>query len=123
MAFAGRSQRLAGQPDLGIEQVETSLRLSPRDRRVSPCWPIGISIFQPPLAEAAAKLLVAMQEMLAWPWPYRGLAAWYAHMGRLDEAREVIVRLRALTPEVLPRHLPFRNPEYQRKDTRSGHDC
>ena len=83
----------AGQPDLGIEQVETSLRLSPRDRRVSPCWPIGIAhFFSRRFAEAAAKLLVAMQETLAWPWPYRGLAACYAHMGRLDEAREVIVR-------------------------------
>jgi pentatricopeptide repeat protein len=47
-------------------------------------------------AEAAAKLLVAMQETPAWPWPYRGLAACYAHMGRLDEAREVIDRLRVL---------------------------
>jgi hypothetical protein len=64
-------------------------------------------------AEAAAKLLVAMQETPAWPWPYRGLAACYAHMGRLDEAREVIDRLRVLTPEALPRHLPFRNPEHQ----------
>ena len=34
-------------------------------------------------------------------------------MGRLDAAREVIDRLRVLTPEVLPRHLPFRHPEHQ----------
>jgi hypothetical protein len=32
-------------------------------------------------------------------------------MGRLDEAREVIVKLRALTSEVEPRQIPFRRPE------------
>jgi adenylate cyclase len=63
--------------------------------------------------EAAAMLLVAMQELPAWPWPYRGLAACYAHMGRLDDAREVIDRLRVLTAEVRPPHLPFRHPEHQ----------
>ena len=34
-------------------------------------------------------------------------------MGRLDEAREVIDRLRGLTSEVEPRQLPFRKPEHQ----------
>ena len=34
-------------------------------------------------------------------------------MGRLDEAREVVARLRALTAEVVPHHLPFRNPEHR----------
>ena len=104
----------AGQPDLGIEQVETSLRLNPRDRRGNYNWPIGIAhFFARRFDEALAKLLVAVQETPAWPWPYRGLAACYAHMGRVDEAREVIVRLRALTTELLPRHLPFRKPEHR----------
>jgi len=40
-------------------------------------------------------------------------AACYAHLGRLDAAREVIDRLRVLTPEVRPPHLPFRHPEHQ----------
>jgi adenylate cyclase len=104
----------AGQPDLAIEQVETSLRLNPRDRRGNYNWPIGIAhFFARRLDEALAKLLVAVQDTPAWPWPYRGLAACYAHMGRLDEAREVIVRLRTLTTELLPRHLPFRKPEHR----------
>ena len=75
---------------------------------------LGIAhFFRRRFDEAAAKLLVAMQEPPAWPWPYRGLAACYAHMGRLDAAREVIDRLRVLPSEVRPRHLPFRNPEHQ----------
>jgi hypothetical protein len=34
-------------------------------------------------------------------------------MGRLDEARAVIARLRVLTSEVLPRDPPFRNSEHR----------
>ena len=34
-------------------------------------------------------------------------------MGRLDEARAIVARLRVITPEVMPFDLPFplRNPE------------
>ena len=32
-------------------------------------------------------------------------------MGRLDDARDVVARLRAITPQVVPSDLPFRNPE------------
>ena len=32
-------------------------------------------------------------------------------MGRLDEARAIVARLRAITPLVVPSDLPFRNPE------------
>ena len=39
------------------------------------------------------------------------LAACYAHMGRLEEARAVVERLRALTPNVIPSFLPYPNPE------------
>ena len=37
--------------------------------------------------------------------------AGYAHMGRLDEARAIVARLRAITPQVVPTDLPYRNPE------------
>ena len=33
-------------------------------------------------------------------------------MGRLDEARAIVARLRALTPLVVQSDLPFRNPEH-----------
>jgi len=32
-------------------------------------------------------------------------------MGRLDEAREIVARLRTITPQVVPSVLPWRNPE------------
>jgi hypothetical protein len=34
-------------------------------------------------------------------------------MGRLDEARAIVARLRAITPLVVPSELPFRNPEHR----------
>jgi len=60
-----------------------------------------------------AKLVLAIQEAPSNPHPYRFLAACYAHMGRLDEAREVVERLRALTSVVIPSATPLRNAEHR----------
>ena len=104
----------AGQPDLGIEHIETALRLSPRERMGQPLSVIGMAyFFQRQFDEAATKLLLAMQDNPGSPLPYRGLAACYAHMGRLDEARAIVARLRAITSLVVPTDLPFRNPEHR----------
>jgi hypothetical protein len=43
-------------------------------------------------------LLLSLQEKPNWVPTHRFLASCYAHMGRLGEAREVITRLRNLTP-------------------------
>jgi hypothetical protein len=34
-------------------------------------------------------------------------------MGRLDAAREIVKQLRAITPVVVPRVIPYRNPEHR----------
>jgi adenylate cyclase len=102
----------AGQPDLAIEHVETSLRLSPRERMGQPLTVMGISYFlKRRFDEAASKLLLSIQNHPGFPNSYRTLAACYAHMGRLDEARAIVARLRAITPLVVPSDLPWRNPE------------
>ncbi len=44
---------------------------------------------------------------------HRFLAACYAQMGRLDDAREIVERLRVLTPVIVPPYTPFRNPEHR----------
>jgi adenylate cyclase len=49
-------------------------------------------------AEAAEKLALSVRAYAGWPLPYRTLAACYAHMGRLDDARVVIEQLRAVGP-------------------------
>jgi adenylate cyclase len=106
----------AGQPDLAIEHVETSLRLSPHERwgTGQPLSLIGNAYFvKRQFDEAASKLLLAIQDHPGFPPSYRALAACYAHMGRLDEAREIVAQLRAITPLVVPSDVQFRNPEHR----------
>jgi len=104
----------AGQPDLAIEHVETSLRLSPRERMGQPLTVMGIAYFlKRRFDEAASKLLLSIQNHPGFPNSYRTLAACYAHMGRLDEARAIVARLRTITPQVVPSDLPWRNPEHR----------
>jgi adenylate cyclase len=102
----------AGQPDLAIEHVETSLRLSPRERVGTPLYLMGMAYFlKRRLDKAAAKLVLSIQDHPGFPPAYRALAASYAHMGRLDEAREIVNRLREITPMVMPSVVSYRNPE------------
>jgi adenylate cyclase len=64
--------------------------------------------------EAASKLLLSIQDSPGHPTSYRVLAACYAHMGRLDDARAIVVQLRTITPEVMPNSVAApRNPEYR----------
>jgi Flp pilus assembly protein TadD len=62
---------------------------------------------------AAAKLLLAIQDNPGFSYPYRFLAACYAHMGRLDEARAIVAQLRAISPRVVPSITAYRNPEHR----------
>jgi TolB-like protein/class 3 adenylate cyclase len=102
----------AGQPDLAIEHVETSLRLSPRERMGVPLSIMGQAYFvKRQFDEAAAKLLLSIQDHPGFPPAYRTLAACYAHMGRQDEARAIVAKLRAITPLVMWSDVPLRNPE------------
>src|SRR4029077_17680663 len=109
---SGLLRVFAGQHDLAIEHVETSLRLSPRERMGTPLSLMGVAyFFKRQFDEAAANLLLAIQDHPGFPSSYRHLAACYAHMGRLDDAHEIVARLRAIPPLVVPSDPPFRNPE------------
>ena len=101
----------ASQPDLAIKHAEMALRLSPRERMGTPLSLIGEAhFFKREFAEAAPKLLQSIQENPGYPHSYRVLAACYAQMGRLDEAREIIARLSVLTPDLVPSAAQLRNP-------------
>ena len=104
----------AGQPDIAIEHMETSLRLSPRARVGTALVGIGSSHFVSRRFDQAVPILLrAIQEDPSHPLAYRYLAACYAHMGRLDDAREVVTRLRAVTSLVIPDLSYLRNAEYR----------
>jgi tetratricopeptide (TPR) repeat protein len=100
--ISGVLRTWAGLSDLAIEHVETALRLSPRVRVSTALVAIGLAhLLSRRFDEAAPKLLLAIQEDPSLPVPYRYLAACYAHMGRLDDAREIVMRLRAITSLVI----------------------
>ena len=82
---------------------------------------MGIALFlSRRFDEAVLKLLLAIQDEPEAPSPYRALASCYVHMGRLDEAREIVERLRAIAPVGADGFgARFRNPEH-RELLRSG---
>jgi TolB-like protein/class 3 adenylate cyclase len=111
--LSGTLRQWAGQPDIAIEHFETALRLSPR-ARIGSLSMIGAAHFYARRFDAAVpKLLLAIQDDPSFPTPYRLLAACYAHMSRLDDAREIVARLRAITSVVIPDASFLRNAEHR----------
>jgi tetratricopeptide (TPR) repeat protein len=106
----------AGQPDVAIEHAKTSLRLNPRTQIGPLYFSMGMAHFlSRRFDEAVPKLLLAIQEGPSEAVRYRYLAACYAHMGRLDDAQEIVTRLRAITPVVIPpdTSVALRNAEHR----------
>jgi TolB-like protein/class 3 adenylate cyclase len=104
----------AGQPEPAIKHFEMALRLSPRADRAQPFLGIGMAHFVARRFEdAKGVLLQALQEHPTWAPTRRYLASCYAHMGRLDEAREAVRQLRTITTVVVPSATRLRNPEHR----------
>jgi len=104
----------AGQPDLAIDHLKTSLRLSPHERMGMSLLVMAMAYFlNRQFGEAARNLLVHIQDHPGSSLSYRLLAACYAHMGRLDEAHAIISQPRAMTSRVVTDYLGFRNPEHR----------
>jgi len=112
--ISGVLRNWAGQPDIAIEHLEASLRLSPRARVGNSLAGIGAAHFlSRRFDEAVPKLLLTIQDSPSFTHPYRVLAACYAHMGRLDEARKIFERLRTITRGAVPSTTPYRNLEHR----------
>ena len=113
--ISGTLRLFAGEPEIAIEHLETALRLSPRARLGTVNLHIGMAhLVSRRFDEALPKLLLDIQDVEpSNPGPYRYLAACYAHMGRLEDARQMIERLRAITPLVLEDLTYWRNPEHR----------
>jgi adenylate cyclase len=112
--WSGWLRLWAGQPDVGISHFETSMRLDPLHGRAGPYLGVGMGhFFAGRFEKAEAILLLSLQEIPTWVPTYRFLTSCYAQMGRLDEAREMVKRLRALTPVVVPPATHWRNPEHR----------
>jgi len=112
--WSGWLRLFAGQAELAIQHFETSMRLNPRGQRGFHLAGLGSAHFvSHRFEDALAVLRVSLEEAPTFTPTYRTLAACYAQMGRLDEAREIIKRLASLTPMVVPAANPCRNPEHR----------
>jgi adenylate cyclase len=112
--ISGDLRLWAGQLDDAIQHEENSLRLSPRARVGPSIAVIGYALFLARrFEEAVPKLLLAIQDSPSAPNRYRNLAACYAHMGKLDQAREVIQRLLTMTSVVMPDLSYLRKTEHR----------
>jgi adenylate cyclase len=112
--WSGVLRLFAGQPDMAVEHFEASQRLNPRDRVAPYLTGIGSAeFFNRQFDDAAAKLRAALEQNPTHVITHRILAACYAHLGRLDDAREIIARLTAITPVLVPNLAQFRNPDHR----------
>jgi adenylate cyclase len=110
--ISGNMRSWTGDQDAAIERLEISLRLSSRARVGSqPYVKGGAYFFKRQFEQAARHLQAAIQEQPGSPLVHRMLAACYAHMGRLFEARDLIGRLRAMASVMPPGRRDNLRPE------------
>jgi tetratricopeptide (TPR) repeat protein len=112
--YSGQIRRWAGELDTAIAHGETALRLNPRGHIHWPLYLIGSALASSRrFEEAIPKLLLAIESDESAAAPYRWLVACYAHMGRLEEARASLARLRAISSIVIPDVRNLRNTEHR----------
>ena len=109
--WSGLLRVFAGRSDLAIEHFENFRRLDPREHHPDLTGVGSALFFCRRFDEAVEKLRESVERAPSFATTYRYLASCYAHMGRLQEARDIVERLRAITALVVPRVIPFRNPE------------
>ncbi len=112
--LSGLIRFFAGDSETAVQHAEAALQLSPRGRIGLVYNVIGSALMSARrFNDAIPKLLLAIEDEPKHPSPYRYLAACYAHTGRVDDAREIVMRLRAITPVVIPDTSYMRNPEHR----------
>ena len=99
--LSGTLRACSSELDMSIKHCETALRLSPRLRVGAPTLAVigQAHLCARRFQEAEAGLLLAIQQDPYWTYSHAYLAACYAHMGRLAEAREALSRWQALAPQ------------------------
>lgn len=102
--ISGQLRLWAGQYDLGIEHLEKIFRLSPLEaKRPHIYQTIGMGHFFARRLETAMQTFAcSLQLNVGWPPLLRFMASCLAHLKRLEEAQTMVIRLRALTPVVIP---------------------
>jgi TolB-like protein len=102
-----------GQAEIAVRHFQTAARLNPRDQTPFATYGIGVALYcERRFAEAASHMVLALQQLPQFLSVHRWLAATYAQLGRIEEARRVVQELRALTPHVMPLTYFWRDAGY-----------
>ncbi len=105
---AGLINVCLGQPDLGIEQIEHAVRLSPLDPSM-PLWQNGIALghfHSERYDEAVRWAKTSLRDGRSFNNTLGVLAAGQALLGHIEEARETVAQLRTVEPSWRLSNLP-----------------
>ena len=111
-----------GDLDRAVEHFNTALRLDPRSSSIRAfCLTgIGSAHFSAHRLDAAASALQESLQLLpSYVTTYYFLASCLAHIGRLDEARDIVQRLLSFAGSLIPKDRILHNAE-QREFLFSG---
>ena len=105
----------AGEPENAIEHLNIALRLNPRGPRPMHTLGIGVArFFLGEYTEALPMLQASLTELPNFGETYRFLAATLAHLGHLDQAHDLIAKLRQIRPAMVARDASaWRNPAHR----------
>jgi adenylate cyclase len=114
LAHTGLFLTFAGKPEEGIDQIKTAMRLNPHYGAWYPSE-LGFAQYLAGQYEPAAmSLMEAIDRNQGSPWDHLRLAATYARLGRLNQARDEVNLFLETSPEFsiseIKRTLPFKNP-------------
>jgi adenylate cyclase len=98
----GQTLMFLGQPESGIPQIETAIRLDPRNPNVSTAyWALGTCYLLQGQVDEAADFLERAREANSRLWfPYLYLAGAFGLQGNVDEAQSALTESIKLKPAV-----------------------
>lgn len=98
--YSGVSRLKSGQTNLGVEHLETAMRLNPMGpNRPNLMGFMGQGRFQQARFSEAVLLLREQVQQTDSPRGYAFLATSLGHLGQTNEAREALARYRSLSPQ------------------------
>jgi TolB-like protein len=110
--WSGVLRNWIGRPDLAVNYFETCLRLSPRGQFAYYLTGYGIALFfARRFEDAATKLLESLAQQPDYVLSLRFLAASYAHLGKVEETKSTIRRLRMITTALIDNGSRYRKNE------------
>jgi adenylate cyclase len=114
----GNTLIFAGQPEQGVTDLRTSLRLDPRGPNLAlRLFHVAIGCyFSRAYEDAVAAANNAIRAFPEWPQSYRFRAAALGQLGRTEEAKVALEKAIAVAPAAFDMYVRGRPPSYRSED-------